>query len=88
MCVGESEEQYEQGLTLDVLRAQLDALIAADPAGSETSSETAAQWLARVVLAYEPVWAIGTGKAASPAEVRLYWPVLTHAGAKMPRTDP
>jgi len=55
MCIGETLEEREAGRTFDVVLGQLDG-------GLEqvTGSE-----LARVVLAYEPVWAIGTGKTAS-----------------------
>lgn len=88
VCVGESEQQYEEGVTLEVLRTQLDALIEIDPTDGRATRNVAAQWLARVVLAYEPVWAIGTGKAASPAEVHLQRRTLTLAGAKVPCTDP
>ena len=58
LCVGESETEREQGSTEDVLRRQLEA----DLASVED------QHLARIVIAYEPVWAIGTGKTASPEQ--------------------
>jgi triosephosphate isomerase len=50
-CVGETEEERETGATEDVLRRQLGALDRHD----------------LLVIAYEPVWAIGTGKTATPA---------------------
>ncbi len=58
LCVGESEEEREQGETEDVLRRQLEA----DLAGVADND------LAGIVIAYEPVWAIGTGKTASPEQ--------------------
>jgi triosephosphate isomerase (TIM) len=56
LCVGETESQREADATEDVLRRQVDA----DLAGVEDGR------LAEVVIAYEPVWAIGTGKTATP----------------------
>ncbi|KAJ3371368.1 hypothetical protein GGF31_003291 [Allomyces arbusculus] len=59
-CIGESLIERETGATNAVLASQLEPLAAA---------LTAADW-ARVVLAYEPVWAIGTGKVATPAQAQ------------------
>jgi triosephosphate isomerase len=56
LCVGETESQREADATEDVLRRQIDA----DLAAVEDAR------LAEVVIAYEPVWAIGTGKTATP----------------------
>jgi len=55
MCVGETLQERESGRTFDVVLGQLDGGLAS----------VAASELARVVLAYEPVWAIGTGKTAT-----------------------
>ncbi len=56
ICVGETEEERESGKTFSVLDKQL-------PKGLEGLSTKQAQDL---VIAYEPVWAIGTGKTATP----------------------
>jgi triosephosphate isomerase len=56
MCVGELDEHYEAGKTDDVVAAQVRAGLALCSADDS----------ARLVIAYEPVWAIGTGKNADP----------------------
>jgi len=55
VCVGETLDQYESGLTSEVVRRQINLGLA----GIDSASA------ARIVVAYEPVWAIGTGKASS-----------------------
>lgn len=61
VCCGESLAEREAGHTLATVTAQLAAVAAAVP--------DAAHW-AKVVVAYEPVWAIGTGKVATPAQAQ------------------
>jgi len=56
VCVGETLEQRESGQTNEIVGGQLDVVLTA------LSVEDAA----RIVVAYEPVWAIGTGKTATP----------------------
>lgn len=60
LCVGETLEEREQGVTQDVVGRQLGAVI--DREGVEA--------LADAVVAYEPVWAIGTGKTATPDQAQ------------------
>lgn len=60
LCIGESLEERESGVTEDVVARQLKAVI--DEVGIATLGEG--------VIAYEPVWAIGTGKTATPEQAQ------------------
>jgi triosephosphate isomerase len=56
LCIGETGEQHQQGTTHEVLEKQL----------REGLADVSPQQMESIVLAYEPVWAIGTNKTATP----------------------
>ncbi len=58
VCVGELLEQREAGQTTEVIRGQMEGSLA----------DVTAEQISSVVIAYEPVWAIGTGKVATPEQ--------------------
>ncbi len=60
LCVGETLEQRDEALTLEVVRKQLAAALGG------LNREEAAEF----IVAYEPVWAIGTGRTATPAQAQ------------------
>jgi triosephosphate isomerase (TIM) len=65
VCVGETWAEREAGRTDEVVKRQLSAVI-----------HTLAHCISQVVVAYEPVWAIGTGKTASPEQVQAVHALL------------
>jgi triosephosphate isomerase len=60
VCVGESEAQRDAGETLDVIARQVAGSLPADRLEADRD----------LVVAYEPVWAIGTGRTATPEQVQ------------------
>ena len=60
LCVGETLEERESGVTEQVVGRQMDAVI----------GKCGVNALAKAVVAYEPVWAIGTGKTATPEQAQ------------------
>jgi triosephosphate isomerase (TIM) len=65
VCVGETLAEREAGQTEEVVKRQLAAVI-----------HTNGHCISEIVVAYEPVWAIGTGKTASPEEAQAVHAVL------------
>jgi triosephosphate isomerase len=60
LCVGETLDERESGRTNDVVARQMDAVL----------SVTGVRAFARAIVAYEPVWAIGTGRNATPDQAQ------------------
>ena len=60
ICVGETEAQYDAGETEAVVRRQVEGVL----------SGLSAEQVAGLVIAYEPIWAIGTGKAATAEQAQ------------------
>lgn len=60
LCVGETLEERQQDKTIDVVNRQIDAALSVCGIGSFASA----------VIAYEPVWAIGTGQVATPEQAQ------------------
>ncbi|MCK9221661.1 MAG: triose-phosphate isomerase [Limnochordia bacterium] len=73
MCVGETLEQREQDLTEQVVIGQLQAGL----------RDVSGEQLANIVIAYEPVWAIGTGKTATSEEANRVIGIIRDTVAKL-----
>jgi triosephosphate isomerase len=77
VCVGETLQEREAGLTEEVVKRQLAAVI-----------HTNGHCISEIVVAYEPVWAIGTGKTASPEQAQQVHAVLrAQLHAATPHSD-
>jgi triosephosphate isomerase len=79
ICVGETLAERDAGETIGRVQAQLDAALA-DLSDAD---------LERIVIAYEPVWAIGTGRNATPAQAQeVHRFIRTRVGARAPSLAP
>lgn len=77
VCVGETLAERESGRTEEVVKRQLAAVIHAN-----------GHCISEIVVAYEPVWAIGTGKTASPEQAQAVHAVLrAQLRAATPQAD-
>jgi triosephosphate isomerase (TIM) len=77
VCVGETLAERESGKTQDVVKRQLAAVI-----------HTNGHCITEIVVAYEPVWAIGTGKTATPEQAQEVHALLrAQLKAATQRTD-
>jgi len=73
LCIGETEDERESGRSVGVLKEQLDCCL---KAVSDRSP---------IIIAYEPVWAIGTGKSATPDMAQeMHQRIREHLGQRLP----
>ncbi len=77
LCVGELLDEREQGLTHDVVLRQLNAGVA----------DLAPEVVTSMIFAYEPVWAIGTGMTATPADASEVHAIVRQAIGEVIGTD-
>lgn len=74
LCIGETLEERNANKTIDVVKTQIDAVVA---------KLDAKDW-DKVVIAYEPVWAIGTGLAATPDDAQeVHAAIRAHVAEKV-----
>lgn len=73
LCVGETLAERESGVTEQIVARQLDAVL----------NRSGVKALTKAVVAYEPVWAIGTGKTASPEQAQAVHEFIRQRIAKL-----
>ena len=64
-CIGESQDEHERGETFGTLKNQLTVL----ESFAQSSTRTDSTDIAKFIIAYEPVWAIGTGLTPTPDDI-------------------
>ena len=77
LCVGETLAEHEAGLTEVIIASQMDAVMA-----TLGELEFATALAVNMVFAYEPVWAIGTGKTATPEQAQAVHQFIRHRIAR------
>ncbi len=75
-CVGETLQEREDGVTEQIVAKQLEVVL----------NHAGAQSVAKTVIAYEPVWAIGTGKTATPEQAQAVHAFIRQRVAKLDGT--
>lgn len=73
LCIGETQQERKKGKTKEILKKQL----------KEALDHSTTQLLNHLIVAYEPIWAIGTGKACSPDEAKRASDFIRSAIAKI-----
>lgn len=77
LCVGESLAEHEAGLTEVIVASQMDAVMA-----TLSDENFACAMKVNMVFAYEPVWAVGTGKTATPEQAQAVHAFIRHRIAR------
>lgn len=73
LCVGETLAEHEAGLTEVIVASQMDAVMA-----TLSDQNFAVAMQVKMVFAYEPVWAVGTGKTATPEQAQAVHAFIRH----------
>ncbi len=77
LCVGETLAEHEAGLTEVIVASQMDAVMA-----TLSHDDFITAMRVNMVFAYEPVWAVGTGKTATPAQAQSIHEFIRHRIAR------
>jgi len=78
VCVGESLEERESNLTVDIIKTQIREAFMNVPASAFEKD---------IIIAYEPVWAIGTGKVATPQQAQDIHHLIRNECAELYSTE-